>query len=265
MRHLVLLACLTACDLYVGSGDTPPDPPTDPDPPDPAAATFRLVLDDSMAGERTINGIDSDGAGGLWILYRDPTAGYDDLATLHVVHLDAQRAKLSEWVLEDEYAWTSGIAYTGDAVWINYSGVDQKFLRKLDPITGATLGTFAMTGAITDISAGGSDELLLSVAHNQVIAIDRTTGGQTTQTAVAAPFTSSTQRGIVRVAGRSWVASWTTDDIYVVDDAGTITDIGTTDVRPGHVAAENIYLAWDGTRLVMSARNQIYWLAIDPL
>jgi outer membrane protein assembly factor BamB len=211
-----------------------------------------------MAGERPICGVDSDGQGGLWIVYRDPTADFYDLADVRVVHLDAARNKLSEWLYQDEYAVPSGLAFTDNAVWVSY-GFGHDHVRKLDPATGATLATFATEGQIVDLAAGAKNELLLASEQNQVIAIDDTTGGEIGRSHIAGPYITSTQRGVAYVDNQLWVVSWMTDDVYMAALNGTIVKTASTDVQRGHVAAENVYVAWDGAQLIIATKSQIWW------
>jgi hypothetical protein len=218
--------------------------------PAPAPHFVRV---DSMAGERPIRGVDADGAGGLWIVYRDPTAD------VRVVHLDADHHPISEWLYQDESALPSGLAYTGDAVWINY-GFGHDHVRKLDATTGATLARFETEGEITDLAAGPDHQLLLASAQNAVVTIDRDSGGELARTRIAAPFIDSTQRGVAYVGGELWVTSWMTDDIYMATRDGTIAETGSTDVTRQHVAAEDVYIAWDGAQLILATENEIWWL-----
>src|SRR5512135_1646227 len=119
MRVAVLLAALPACALYFGPGPSGSGGAVGSGGgsagPDPHWVSTRAI-----AGEHQVAGIDSDGAGGLWIAYVDANGGYGSIYDMWVTHLDASLAKVSEWSFHDESAPVSGLAYTGDRVWINY-------------------------------------------------------------------------------------------------------------------------------------------------
>lgn len=268
MRCLLLLALVPACSLYFPE-DSPPSA-TDPDagsamqPAQPG--NEQLVVTRSMAGEHTIAGVDADGTGGIWIAYCDD-ADYYTNKNVWVTHLDHNGAKLSEWMMTDHYEPVRGIAAAGDAVWLNYSasGAGNRWLRKLDAKTGATLGTFATEDGIGDIAYDAANkQLLLSTDWNQVIRIDATTGGQVSRTQIAGTA-YSTQRGVALDNGEVWVDETFDNKFFRVDAAGTTQmiatapELGTTDN-----AVNQLQLADDHGVLIVVFNNQIFWLAAQP-
>ena len=58
-------------------------------------------------------------------------------ADVRVVHLDAAGTKVAEFKYNDEYTQVSGLAFSGDAVWLNYgaTGTGNNHIRKLDPVS----------------------------------------------------------------------------------------------------------------------------------
>ncbi len=253
--RFVLLALLPACSLYFdsahgGGGGG-------------GGATFVKVK--AIGGEHTVAGIDSDDAGGIWIVYRDQVGGYYAPADVWVTHLDANGAKMSEWYYNDDYTEIGGIAYTGDALWVSYSavGTSNAHLRKLDPATGATVGTFATMSGITDITYGGG-ELLLSYAWNEVFAMNPTTGALDSTITISGFPEGGTQRGIAYDQGNTWIALNFTDVLYLVDANGNIVGTATAELLPGTtdaVLTAGLQLAWDGSDLIVAVDNQIIWLA----
>lgn len=262
---LVLLAFGPGCSLYfpgssssgsVDGGTTATD----------GDYTFSAVR--SIAGEHTVAGVDSDGAGGLWIVYRDPTGSYYDLANVWVTHLDANGTKLSEWQFHDEYTTISGIAYTGDAVWISYNsegGVGNDHLRKLDPQTGATIGTFGTEAGIVDLS-WRPGALLLSNQWNQVLALDPSTGGELWSADITAFGPGGTMRGIAAYGDKMWVISWDTNEAYLVDDTGALhgrASLANVNSNPASSGVDDgLQLASDGSGLILVHENQITWMSV---
>ena len=254
MRWL-LLALLPACGLYSGPGDASPVPDGD---------NYELAKIKAIGGEHTVAGVDTDGAGGIWIVYRDAVGDYYTPANVWVTHLDASGAKLSEWFYNDDYTEIGGIAYTGDALWVSYSavGASNSHLRKLDPATGATIGTFATESGVNDISYGGG-QLYLSWAWNEMWTIDPVTGAM--GTALTLPFPEGgTERGIAYAGGNVWVALNFTNRLYLVDPSGHVVGSGVSDVLPGTTnpsQTAGLQIAWDGSALIVVVDNQIVWLA----
>ncbi len=250
MRILGLLALVSACSTSSSSGDT-----------------YQLGKLKAIAGEHTVAGIDSDRAGGIWIVYRDQTGGYYTPADVWVTHLDASGAKLAEWYFNDDYTEIGGIAYTGDALWVSYSavGAGNPHLRRLDPATGATLGTFATLSGITDVTYGNG-KLYLAYAWNEIYTLDPTTGGLDANVSVALPD-GGTERGVAYADGNLWVSSSFSHTLLLVDTNGTTIGSGSIDLLPGNtdnVETAGLQLAWDGYSLIVSVDNQIVWLAARP-
>ncbi|NJM91121.1 MAG: hypothetical protein HC863_02375 [Myxococcales bacterium] len=268
---------LSACSLYFDEPTNPNQPPacdrTDAtcddggggDEPDPKVppATFTFSKVRAIAGEYPVVGVDSDGAGGLWLAYRLAIGGYYDVDDVRVVHLDRDGRKLSEWRYLDEYTPVTGIAFGAGAVWLNYgaTGTGNNHIRKLDPVDGHRLTSFAVEPGIIDLDARG-DQLLLSNLWNQVIALDASTGGERWRTTLTS-FASSTQRGIASTQdGKLWVATAVSNRILLLDDTHRVVDVGVTDqLDPQWNGIEGLQLAWDGSSLILAHDNQISWLA----
>lgn len=269
MRRLLLVALLPACSLYFpedSSSSPAPDAGSAQSSPSPSptpTGTYELDVTRTMAGEHTVAGVDSDGAGGIWIAYCDD-ADYYTLKDVWVTHLDPSGSKLSEWMMKDHYEPIRGIAFTGDRVWLNYavSGTGNNFLRALDAHTGATVGTFAMEDGIADISYDADkDQLLLSNLWNSVIAIDPNTGGDVWRTTVAAT-SYSTQRGIAYDHGAYWLDEAFDNKFVVVNADGKLLATATAPAFATSTSAtDQLELASDGSQLIAVFNNQIYWLA----
>jgi hypothetical protein len=266
MRWFVLVALLPACSLYFGN-----DPATTQDAgsgstqPPQMSGNYELVKTRSIGGEHTIAGVDSDGAGGIWIAYCDD-ADYYTPKNVWVTHLDKTGAKLSEWMMNDHYEPVRGIAFAGDVVWLNYSvsGTGNRWLRELDAHTGATLGTIATEDGIVDIAYdAANDQLLLSDLWNQVIALDPTTGGEQWRTPIAA-ITNSTQRGIAYNGSKIWLDELFDNKFFLVDTSGTVVATADTSVLGQQSYLDQRELAWDGSQLLVVFDNQIYWFALRP-
>jgi outer membrane protein assembly factor BamB len=264
LKALLVALLLPGCALDSGEGEETGGPDTG-EPPD-LAGSFKLVTTRSIAGEYPIAGVDTDGQGGLWIAYSIQTGDYYSLDEVRIVHLDAQGTKTKEFVYRDEFTDISGLAFSGDAVWVNYgrwlAGTGNYHIRKLDPETGARLGSFAAPNGIVEIDVHG-DELRLSNQWNQIIALDLQTGGEKWRREVSAFEDGGTQRGIASTDdGRLWVASWTTSRIHVLDADGDSVGNGRTELlERGHTVHVGLQLAWDGAQLIMVANHQIHWLA----
>ncbi len=262
---IVALALIPGCSLYFNGDDPVAGDDTDAGPtPEPTpSGSFTLKKTRSIAGELPVVGMDSDHAGGLWIAYRVQIGDYYTLADVRVVHLDAVGTKLAEFRYNDEYTKVSGLAFSGDALWLNYgaTGTGNNHIRKLDPATGARIGSFATEVGIIDLDVRGN-ELRLSNLWNQVIAIDVTTGGELWRTPITS-FEDSTQRGIASTSDdRLWIASSATNRISLLDASHTVIGSGVTSLLDGQWnGIEGLQLAWDGDELLLMVNNQIAWLA----
>jgi hypothetical protein len=272
LRALLVALLLPGCALYLGEdgdgdgdgdgGET--DSPDTDEPPDPDAP-FTLVKTRSIAGEYPVAGVDTDGQGGLWVAYMIQTGGYYSLDEVRVVHLDAQGAKTKELVYRDEFTNISGLAFSGDAVWVTYdrwdAGTGNYHIRKLDPETGAWIGSFEIAHGINDLDVHG-DELRLSNQWGEIIALDLETGHEEWRWPVSVSGSLGTQRGIASTGdGRLWVASYLTSQIHVLDADGNYIGSWRTELlEQGHTADVGLQLAWDGAQLIMVVHNQIHWL-----
>jgi hypothetical protein len=215
------------------------------------------------ASDAEVAGLDSDGEGGLWLAYRTPTVDYYALADVRVVHVDAGGTELARFTYHDTYTQVNGLAFTGDAVWVNYNNSfsDDNRIRKLDPQSGAEIGSFATEVGIVDLASRG-DTLLLSYMWNQVITIDRTRGGELSRSTISAFAEGGTQRGIAVDENGIWLLDQETDQITLVDDAGTVQAAGTL---PGHTDTYDPFtdqLAWDGDSLVLAHHGKLLWFEV---
>ncbi|HSD87494.1 MAG TPA: hypothetical protein VLB44_08260 [Kofleriaceae bacterium] len=267
MKQLALsLVVLSGCSLYFDDpGDPPPDPqPEQPTSPTPPTSNFVLTQTKAIAGELPVVGIDSDRAGGVWVAYRKPTTSYYENADVHVVHLDADGTKLTDWLYQDEYTLVAGIAYDGTALWLNYNSntsADNNHVRKIDATTGDTLTGFATEAGIVDVSIR-ADTLLLSRAWNEIVTLDDSSGGELARTPIDA-FMYSTQLGIAAWGDRTWIASRASKELALVDAAGKVIGHGSTTLL-ADFNYDNIKLSWDGSGLIMAFHNQIIWLSVTP-
>lgn len=250
------LHIVTALALVAGCAT---DEPESNDVPGDLEGPFELRTVRTIAGELPIAGIDTDGAGGLWIAYSTQTGGYGSNDDVRLVHLDAAGTKTKEFRYTDEYADVEGIAFAGDAVWINHSGGND-YMRAIDPETGAVLRSFGTETGIVDLDAHDG-ELRMSVLWDQVVGLDGETGGQRWR-ATGYIDTGSSQRGIASMAdGRIWVATLG-DRINLLDPKGHIVGSGTHDLLDYDTWTVDVglYLAWDGQYVIVAVDGQISWL-----
>jgi outer membrane protein assembly factor BamB len=225
---------------------------------------LELATTRTIATELPVVGIDSDGAGGLWIASaRNATADYYAHDEVRVVHQDATGAEVARFEYNDEYTDVSGLAFSGDAVWLNYgaTGTGNNHVRKLDPHTGERLGSYATGIGVVDLDVRGS-ELLLSNLWNEVIALDLATGAVSWRAPIAG-FEDSTQRGIASTDDDAlWVASWSTPKLFLLDANHELIGSGAphvVDRRYDH--GDGLHLAWDGTHVIVALDHQISWVA----
>lgn len=233
------------------------------DPGAPAfSGTYTLDQTRAMAGEHRIAGVDSDGAGGIWIAYCDD-ADYYTPKNVWITHLDKTGAKLSEWPMNDHFEPIRGIAFTGDNVWLNYqaSGAGDHFLRELDAKTGATVKMMTTQDEVADLAYDTDQEsLVLSSDQNQVFAVDPTSGAELWHTQIAATG-YTTQRGIADDRGRLWLIEAFDNKLFYLDSDGTVHATATSPtLGTSEAAASQLGLAWDGSQLIVSTADQIYWL-----
>ncbi|HEY6038631.1 MAG TPA: hypothetical protein VIV58_30320, partial [Kofleriaceae bacterium] len=148
--RILLLALLPACSLYFHEAPAPDAAQGSDSAPDAATAvTYDLTTIKAIAGEHRIAGVASDQVGGVWIAYQEVVS-----PELTITHLDATAAKVSEWTLADDGAEVSGLAFSGDGLWVNDNRIGSQGsdrVRKLDPADGTTLVTFATPGQIADL------------------------------------------------------------------------------------------------------------------
>jgi outer membrane protein assembly factor BamB len=261
-RGLCAVAVLPACSLYFHDAGTPDAAQDSGSAPDSTAAvTYDLTTIRAIAGEHRIAGVDSDQAGGVWIAYKEFSS-----AELTITHLDASHTKLSEWTLMENGAEVSGLAFSGDGVWVNDNAIGSEGtnrVSKLDPMNGTTLVTFETPGQIADLEMLG-DQLLLSSIQNEMIALDPTTGGMVWRTATPG-FFQSTQTGIAAYHGNVFVSSWDADMLMLMDTDGHILGTAMSPlIYPRGTSAAGLFLARDGDDgMILATESQITWLAVS--
>jgi outer membrane protein assembly factor BamB len=262
MRHLLLALGLatSGCSLYFdGPGDEPPVPPPEPQPVQP-----HFVITHSMAADAPIVGMDADSEGGVWVAHRREVGGFYDNDHVRVVHLDATGANVAEFSYEDDYTRVSGLAFSGDAIWLNYADhLGNAHVRKIDPATGDVLTRIGTEYGIEDLDVFDG-ELRLSTSWNEIIGLDLETGAQQWRKGFDHPgFTYSTQRGIASdPQGFVWTTSWNSEKLFMfAPSSGTIVTEATTDAGHQTVAGgQQLFLASDGDQLVIAIGSQIFWL-----
>jgi len=260
--RVLLLALLPACSLYFHEDPAPDAAQGSGAAPDSSApATYDLTTVKAIAGEHRIAGVDSDQAGGVWIAYQAVLA-----TELTITHLDASGLKLGEWVVEDDGSEVSGLAFSGDGLWVNDNQIGSRGsdrVRKLDPVDGSTLVTFATPGQIADLEMLG-DQLLLSSYQNQVIALDAKTGGMVWQMATPV-FFPTTQKGVAAYHGNVFVSSWDADMLALFDTRGRMLGTATSPlIHASGTSAVGLFLARDGNDgMILATESQITWLAVS--
>lgn len=256
--------------LYFGEDDAGPTPPPQPQPqpqpdppPDQTTPVYQLVRTKSIAGEMQVVGLDSDRAGGVWVAYRQELGGYWDNDDVRIVHLDSNGVKVSEWQYLDEHSLVTGLAFAGDALWLNYE-FDNNHLRKIDPATGAVVKRFATEEGIVDVTASADGtKLVLSKRHNELITISTATGGEQSRVWID-KFAYSTQAGAAAWDNHVWVASYANRELALVDATGAVVGIGHNQVLEDWTYSDiHLGYAYDDEYLLMHADNQIMWLRVD--
>jgi hypothetical protein len=248
MKRALLLAALVAC-----SADEPVAEVT--------SADYKLEAVTAFAGAHHVVGVDTDRAGGVWIAYQLQSAVYtfDDL---RVLHLDAAGATLAELHYTDADAIVSGLAFTGDALWLCHCDgeLSRRRLRKIDPATGVDLATLPVEAGIQDIAVR-DDLILLSSTWRELVAIDATSGAEQWRAPVAA-LAHSESRGLAASTAGTWVVSLLEARAVLVDDSGvTIESAAFPFAAEEWSADDGLQLALDGEMLVLHRRNQITWYA----
>ncbi len=233
--------------------------PTSSDIPGDLSGQFELTTVRSMRGELPIAGIDSDGAGGLWIAYSLKTGDYYANDDVRVVHMDAAWNKVTEFRFHDEFADVIGLAFDGTSIWLNHSG-GNNYMRKIDSTTGEVIGSFATETGVVDLDVHDG-ELRMSVLWDQVVGLDARTGGESWR---AKNYLESggSQRGIASMDDRRvWVATLS-NQIYLLDPKGHTLGAGTHHLLDGDSWTSDVgmFLAWDGRYVIAVADNEISWL-----
>lgn len=184
---------------------------------------------------------------------------FDDL---RIVHLDPSGTTLSELRYTEPEPGVSGIAVSGNAIWISY-GVgleEERQLRKLDLSSGAELASFPIEAGIQDIAVR-DNLVLMSSTWRELAALDATTGIEQWRAPVT-ELAASYAGGIAATAAGTWVVSLTESRAVLVDDSGaTIETAAFPFGAESWSADDGMHLALDGTTLVLHRRNQITWYA----
>lgn len=267
-RHLWWLGCVTAlttgCRLYENDAPCPcssgwtccPGAQVCAESADLCPALtgpLQLQQTRSMAGTMPIAGIDTDRAGGLWV-------AYEPANTVHVVHLDASGVVLTDWSWTDVSSPIHGLAYGAGGVWLNYSGITTGsllYLQELDEHTGSEIVKFATDGGITDLDAAGDE--LRALDNGDLLVIDPTDGGIQSRTQITGYDSAYYARGLASAGAEVWLSAWNSNTLYLAGDDGKIDRSGETSFI-GSVALRDVFLAWDGTSLIVETGNQITWL-----
>lgn len=237
---------------------------------DPAPAfTGKVALAQTqvMVGEHPIEGVDSDGEGGLWIAYGED-ADHNGPKQAWITHVDASGAKLSEWAMNDHFEPIRGIAFAGDNVWLDYQahGAGDSLLRELDAKTGETRKTLTVDGDVTDLAYDvNQGTVLLSTAQNEVIGVNPLSGGRKWSTKIVAT-SAAAQRGIADDGGRLWIGDAANNTFYYLDSDGTVHATATTTALTSKEdALDERGIAWDGSQLIVATRTKIVWLDPQPM
>ncbi len=182
MLRLILVLATASCTLEPGTGSPDAALPVEP---------WDLVKTRTMAGELPIVGFDSDRAGGLWIAYALAPGDAPRADNVRIAHVDASGTKVAEHRWTDPAPRLSGLAFSGDALWLNTTDNLEggNHVRKIDPVTGIELDRFTVESGITDLEVDAQrGELLLSSHFNRVIALDLTTHAETWRAQLGAPL-----------------------------------------------------------------------------
>lgn len=224
--------------------------------------TLQLV-DTRVTPEPDLVGVDSDGFGGLWMAFRTPASDYYANASVRVVHVDEGGAELARFSYQDEYTQVNGLAFTGDALWLNYnqSSTDDNRIRKLDPATGLEVGSFATEVGIVDLAARDG-MLLLSYLWDDVIALEPARGGQLWRSTISEFPEGGTQRGIAVNDEGIWLMEQERDVITLVADDGSVQATASLPGRAYSYDVVNDYLTWDGDRLLLAHNDKLLWFEV---
>jgi hypothetical protein len=233
-----------------------------------AADSISVVrVRDRTLSEGTPCGIDSDGEGGLWIAFENHPVDYYTPGTVRVVHVDANGTMVAHYSYGDTYTHMNGLAFTGDALWLNYGGSfsDDNRIRKVDPNTFEELASFATEVGIVDLGGRpGTSSLVLSNMWNQVAAIDTARGGEQWRARIPGFPEGGTQRGIATDDRGTWVLVQETDEIYVLDDLGHVSATANLPGTSWSIEEQTDHLTWDGAQLLLAHHDQLIWFEVTP-
>jgi hypothetical protein len=253
--RIAMLALLPGCSLYFSGGSSPVDGGLSPDDP----VELELTTTQTMAAAHRIAGVDSDHAGGVWIAYQELTS-----SDLTITHLDAAKTVVTAWTYNDDQSEVSGIAVDDTGVWLNHNAIGTigtNGVTKLDLSTGAKLFTFETQGHIADLEIQWG-ELVLSSYQNQVLGMDRDTGGL--DSSMVTQVIPSTQKGVAAYGANVFVSSWDMETLTLMDKTGDILGTATSPLlHLNESASVGQFLANDGDRkLILASDSQIAWLTV---
>ncbi len=258
------------CALVLASGCV--EPVTEDYVPDDPGPPPQLMRTRTMAGELPVVGIDSDRAGGLWIAYEKQTGDYYATDKVRLAHLDAHGVKTGEIDVTDSYAPVLGIAFDGQAVWLNVENATRSggaHVRAIDVTSGHETARYDVEDGISDLEVDDArHELVLSSTFDRVIALDLATGVETWREQLRttlAGYQGQQSAMALTDTGQMWLASRFWAVLELRDAARAPIAQYTEDITDDHHTTNyRLFLAWDRTRqqVIASAENQISWLAL---
>lgn len=240
MKAVVLVAALAACvDSSSGSAGLDGDP----------HGPFDLLEVRSWTLNQPVIGMDSDHAGGVWVIY----AG-----TKTLVHLGPYATPIAEVPFDDDDEDTPivGLAFGGDVVWVSYGG--NNMMRAFDATTGELRTSFASETGLADLDVF-DDELRYSVIWDTVVGLDEARGGERWRKSYDG-HCCGIQRGIASMSDELVWVSTIEARVYLVDRKVGVIGSGVHSLGDGYYDWDNSrHLGWDGTYLVIQQDNRIHW------
>ena len=255
---------LSGCSVYFGDDDPEPDP--GPGTPVEADRIYQLEPRGAWAAEGQVAGLAWDGEA-FWIAYRYEVGGYYDNDEIEIVRWDPTTGeRFAEYFLADEYAPVAGLAWTGDALWINYNtrgGAGPQLMKRLDPASGDVTSELATPIGISDIDYDG-ENLVLANIWNRVQRVDATTGALGGELAVPWML-DSTVRGVAVRPGEIWLSSQADDDLTIMAPDGTLLGRALIDMLDDTWNfGAGFFLTFAGENIVFVSDNQLYMFEPVP-
>ncbi len=236
-------AALLAIAL-VGCIDSSAGPDGDPH------GVFELEEVRSWTLDQPVIGMDSDRAGGVWIIY----AG-----TKTLVHLGPYATPIAEVPFDDggEDTPIAGLADGGDVVWVSYEG-GNNMMRAFDATTGELRRSFASETGLADLDVF-DDELRYSVIWDTIVGLDEARGGERWRASYDGQC-CGIQRGIASMTDQLVWVSTIEDRLFLVDRKVGVIGSGLLGLGDGYYDWENSrHLGWDGQYVVIQQDNRIHW------